>query len=160
MGMTASFSGAGKHGGECGMGKGRESGQMTVELAIAFPVLLIVAIIAVNALTFISECASFDRVFCEAVRVHAASRGYGESEEGALGAIASALERSFPQDNVDIQTQVGGAGLGCREYSATIRFAPTLFGLGMRDEILGIPLPRVTHRATYVIDPYKPGVVI
>ena len=45
-----------------------ERGQMTVELAAAFPVLIIVAVIAVNALAFFSECAAFDNVFRDAVR--------------------------------------------------------------------------------------------
>lgn len=50
----------------------RERGQMTVELAVVFPALLAVAVIAVNALLFFSECAAFDRVAREAVRLHAA----------------------------------------------------------------------------------------
>ena len=50
-----------------------ERGQMTVELAAAFPVLIIVAVIAVNALAFFSECAAFDNVFRDAVRVHVTS---------------------------------------------------------------------------------------
>ena len=48
-------------------------GQMTVQLAVAMPVLIIVAVIAVNALAFFAECAVFDRVAHEAVRVHAAA---------------------------------------------------------------------------------------
>ena len=48
-----------------------ERGQMTVELAAAFPVLIIVAVIAVNAPRSSHECAAFDNVFRDAVRVHA-----------------------------------------------------------------------------------------
>ena len=39
-----------------------DSGQMTVEFAVAFPVFVIVAVIAVNALLFFSDCAAFDRL--------------------------------------------------------------------------------------------------
>ena len=55
-----------------------EKGQMTVELAVAMPVLIVVAVIAANALTFFAECAVFDRVAHEAVRVHAAAPAYGQ----------------------------------------------------------------------------------
>lgn len=52
-----------------------QAGQMTVELAVAFPVVVAVAVIAMNALLFLSECAAFDRVARDAVRVHATSPG-------------------------------------------------------------------------------------
>ena len=35
-----------------------QAGQMTVELAVAFPVVVAVAVIAMNALLFLSECAT------------------------------------------------------------------------------------------------------
>ena len=55
-----------------------ESGQMTVEMAVAMPALIVVAVIAVNACTFFYQCAVFDRVVHEAVRVYATSPAYGE----------------------------------------------------------------------------------
>ena len=38
-----------------------DGGQATVELAVVLPVVIIVAVIAVNALTFFGACAAFDR---------------------------------------------------------------------------------------------------
>ena len=38
------------------------AGQMTVEFVVAFPVLIAVAVVAVNACLFFSECAAFDMV--------------------------------------------------------------------------------------------------
>ncbi len=137
-----------------------ERGQMTVEMAVAFPILIIVAVIAVNALVFVSECASFDRVFSEAVRVHASARAYGQSETGAIGEIRSDIERSFSEDNLAVDIQVENAGTGCRKYTATLQYAPTLFGLGLRDSVFGVALPCVSHSASYVIDPCKPGVFL
>ena len=39
-----------------------ECGQMTVELAVMIPVLVAIAVIAMNAMLFFSECAAFDRL--------------------------------------------------------------------------------------------------
>lgn len=39
-----------------------ERGQMTVELAVMIPVLVAIAVIAMNAMLFFSECAAFDRL--------------------------------------------------------------------------------------------------
>ena len=49
---------------------GNDRGQSTVELALALPVMMITAVIAFNALMFFGNCATFDRVFREAVRVY------------------------------------------------------------------------------------------
>ena len=40
-------------------------GQMTIEFALLFPVMLMIALIACNSILFLSECASFDRIFRE-----------------------------------------------------------------------------------------------
>ena len=73
----------------------RERGQMTVELAVVFPALLAVAVIAVNALLFFSECAAFDRVAREAVRVHTASPAYGQGLEQSCAQVAKTVEQAF-----------------------------------------------------------------
>ena len=57
---------------------GRSSGQMTVEFVAALPVLLAVAVISVNALTYFGWCAAFDDDFRDSVRVYAASPAYGQ----------------------------------------------------------------------------------
>ena len=57
--------------------KGGSRGQMTVEFMVAFPCMIIVALIATNALLFFSECASFDRAFRQSVCTYAASPGHG-----------------------------------------------------------------------------------
>ena len=36
-------------------------GQMTVEFVVAFPAMLAIAFVAVNAILFFSDCAAFDR---------------------------------------------------------------------------------------------------
>ena len=73
---------------------------MTVELAVVFPVLLAVAVIAVNALLFFSECAAFDRVAREAVRVHAASPACGQGLEQSCALVSQTVEQAFDRPYV------------------------------------------------------------
>ncbi|MFR1637832.1 MAG: hypothetical protein ACLSVD_00875 [Eggerthellaceae bacterium] len=92
-----------------------ERGQMTVELAAAFPVLIIVAVIAVNALAFFSECAAFDNVFRDAVRVHTASPAAGEGIEQSSALVQTALSAAFDAENR------GGARVSAEGVSGAIR---------------------------------------
>lgn len=135
-----------------------ERGQMTVELAAIFPVLIIVAAISVNVLTFFSECASFDRQFAQAVRVCASSPAYGETAQGNAGLVSDRLA-VFRRDYLEVSVLSESVGSGHVEYIGELVYSPTLFGMGLRSEVFGVSLPKLTHVASYVIDPYKAGVV-
>lgn len=138
----------------------REKGQMTVELAVVFPVLIAVAVLATNALLFFSECAAFDRSLCAAVRIHAASPAYEQSLEQSCTQIQSTVaglqDRSYLETEIAVESLSGGHA----RFTGTLHFSPTLFGLGLRSSVLGVSLPRLQHQASFVIDPYKPGVLI
>ena len=41
---------------------GSQSGQMTVELAVLVPVVIMVALVVVNLMEFVDACAAFDRL--------------------------------------------------------------------------------------------------
>ena len=79
---------------------------MTVELAVVFPVLLAVAVIAVNALLFFSECAAFDRVAREAVRVHAASPACGQGLEQSCALVSQTVEQAFDRPYVGTRVRL------------------------------------------------------
>ena len=128
---------------------------MTVELAVVFPVLLAVAVIAVNALLFFSECAAFDRVAREAVRVHAASPACGQGLEQSC-ALVSAFDRPYVGTRVAVEGTAGGHA----RFTATIEFSPTLFGLGLQSSVFGVSLPHLEHAVSLTVDPYKPGVLL
>ncbi|MEG0015198.1 MAG: hypothetical protein RR747_01335 [Gordonibacter sp.] len=138
----------------------RAGGQMTVELAVVFPVLLVVAVVAVNALLFFSECAGFDRVARDAVRVHATSPAYGQGLEQSRALVAATIEQAFDRPFVDARVAVEGAKGGCVRFTATLEFSPTLFGMGMRSSVLGVALPHLEHSVSMMVDPYKPGVLL
>ncbi len=141
-------------------GRRLERGQMTVELAVAMPVLIIVAVIAVNALSFFVDCAVFDRVAHEAVRVYATAPAYGQDAGQSCSLVEQAIVTALDQDNVDVTVEQGSYGFDFNRYTATIVFHPTLFGLGLRSEVFGVPLPTLSHSSTYIVDSYKPGVVV
>ena len=133
---------------------------MTVELAVAFPVLLIVAVIAVNALLFFSECAAFDRIAREAVRVHAASPAYGQGLEQSRALVADEVERAFEKPYLAVRVAVEGTDGGHARFTATLEFFPTLFGLGLKSSVFGVALPHLEHAVALAVDPYKPGVFV
>ncbi len=71
-----------------------EGGQMAVEMAVVMPVVIIIAVIVVNAMTFFSECASFDRVGRNAVRIYAASPAYGQDLDQSIAEVGTALDKA------------------------------------------------------------------
>lgn len=137
-----------------------ECGQMTVELAVAMPVLIAVAVIAVNALTFFAECAVFDRVAHEAVRVHAAAPAYGQDTGQSCALVEQDICMALDADNLEVSVSCGAAGFDCEQFTATLVFHPTLFGMGLRSEVFGVSLPSLIHATSYVVDVYKPGVIV
>lgn len=140
--------------------RGDDRGQMTVELAVALPVLLTVALIAVNAATFFGQCAAFDNLFCDAVRVHGASPAYGQSTQESAELVRISLAEAFPQENLEVSVSTEDAGWGHTRFTGVLRFAPTLFGYPLRSEVFGVSFPHLAHRAQIVVDCYKPGVLL
>lgn len=135
-------------------------GQMTVELAVALPALIVVAVVAVNALTFFGDCAAFDRVARDAVRIHAASPAYGQGAEQGCALARQEIEAAIGRDNLEVEMSHAGVGADFDEYRAILIYSPTLFGMGLRSEVFGVSLPVIRHEAVYVVDAYKPGVIL
>ena len=136
-----------------------ESGQMTVELCVVFPVLIVLAVIAVNALLFFGECAEFDRVGRSAVRTFAAVPSHGQESDAASAKVQSALEQSLANDNLEFEVSSSRDYRGYDEYVMTMTFHPTLFGMGLKEEVFGVPLPSLSHQTRLVVNPYKPGIL-
>ena len=134
-------------------------GQMTVEFVVAFPVLIVVAVIAVNALLFFGECAAFDRAARDAARVYLASPGYGQSTEQCCAEVETQLQREFTAEYLEAEAMVEGCDLGLLRCTATLRFTPTLFGHGFGGSVMGVQLAPLEHRTSLVIEPYRPGVL-
>ena len=135
------------------------SGQATIELVMVLPVAIAIAAITVNACTFFGDCAAFDRLASDAVRVYATSPTYGQDVSRDVASIASALERGLARDNVGVAVSAAEHD-GLMEFSLSMAYQPTLFGLGLRDSVMGVPLPRLSHCVLMTVDRYKPGVLL
>lgn len=132
---------------------------MTIELVAVLPVAIIVAVIVVNALTFFSECAAFDRLSRNAVRLCATSPDYGQTVADSVVKVQALLEEGMTAENLAIEVAAEQDALGHSRFTMKLLFAPTLFGLGLRDQVLGVALPRLEHTESIVVDTYKPGML-
>lgn len=133
--------------------------QATVELAVMFPVILIIAVICVNSLTFFAECSSFDRSFKQIVTSIGPNPGYGKDISNIKSIIESELQNRFKEDFLEFEVSVENVNGGLQEFRAKLKMYPTLFGMGLRSEILGVPLPSISHEQKMTIEVYKPGVI-
>ena len=137
-----------------------ESGQMTIEFVVALPVMLVVAVVAVNACTFFGICAGFDNDFRDAVRIRATSPAYGQDLAQSSTLIEEDLARACRAANVRARVEARAVSQGHTTFTGTVKYEPTLFGLGLRSEVLGVSMPALLHREEITIDCYKPGVLL
>lgn len=137
-----------------------ERGQATVELAVALPVVIIVAVIAVNAMLFFSECAAFDRIARDAVRSQATSPAYGQDVEQSAALIEASIGESFDEPYLASRVVASNGGAGHTTFTATLEFSPTLFGMGLKSQVFGVRLPHLEHSVSLTVDTYKPGVLL
>ena len=135
------------------------SGQMTIEVAVAMPVLIVVAVIAVNVMTFFCDCAVFDRVVHDSVRIHAAAPAYQQGVDQTCALVEQTVRSQLDGSNLEVRVSHGITGVDFDEFTATLEFYPTLFGRGLRSEVFGVALPHLTHTTRYVVDSYRAGVV-
>lgn len=137
-----------------------ESGQMTVEYAVMFPVMLAIALVACNAILFFSECASFDRIFRESVCVFAPSPASGETSVQTSAQVVAALQSFEERSYLSCAVEASGHGDGLTTYSATLFFTPTIFGAYDLHGAFGVTFSPIEHRISLTVDTYKPGVFL
>ena len=136
------------------------SGQMTIELAAVMPVALAIALLATNALAFFGQCAVFDRVAHEAVRIHAASPAYRQGAAQSCALVEADIMTALGGGNVDVSVTHSPVAYDLDCYTATLEFSPTLFGMGLRSQVFGVSMPRLVHTTAYVVDSYRAGVIV
>ncbi len=134
-------------------------GQMMVEFVVLFPAMLLVALTAVNAVLFLSDCAAFDRVFRNAVCTYAASPAYGQGPDQSSALVQAALEEEFAADNLGVQVSSSGTEGGIVSFSGRLSFEPTLFGKGRLGGAFGVSFPALSHETKLSVSACKPGVV-
>lgn len=138
-------------------GKLDNRGQMTVELCVILPVAIAIAVITVNAVAFFGYCSEFDRVARNAIRVIAASPEGGLDKSIAASRIRSEICASINAPNTSCDVEVSTDAYGLETYKATLKFWPTLFGMGIKSSVFGVQIPPLSHASCLTIDPYIPG---
>lgn len=105
----------------------RACGQMTIECAVCFPVLLALALVSYNAMSFICACSEFDRQFCEEVRIHATSLDVYSTVTSVCDDINEAMNTHYvlPENRIITARE---QGLGIVRFTGEMIFEPTLFG--------------------------------
>ena len=131
--------------------------QMTVELAVVFPVLIIVAVVMVNALSFAGECARFDRVARNSLRCENATPSIDENAESALSRTRETLTADFASDNESVNVNVAGENWSNVELECELLWRPTLFGMGLKSEVFGVHMFELTHKTNLTIDTHRAG---
>lgn len=149
----------------------RDSGQMAVEMVVLIPVILVVAGISANLVGYLGECARFDKVAAEAVRVFGVSPGYGEyGRSAAETRIAEAIDAAFG-DSDCVNASVSSSDIGLfsggaheegglvfsleprfRRYSCILEYHPPFFSAG----VFGALFPTLEYEKSFVVDPYEP----
>lgn len=128
---------------------------MTVELCIVIPVVIIIAAIAFNAITFFGYCAEFDRLFRNETRVLVVAPPSGVDAASAVSQIDSDSwfngAGGNPRAEISIESETGNVSTVKGELS----YRPTLFGLETRQEVFGVPMPELKHSTQLTIETDK-----
>lgn len=134
-----------------------DAGQATVELAVVLPVAIVLAVIVVNALSFFEACAAFDQLARQAICAYAPSPDAGQGPAEVAALVESELEGALGTSNLAIEVTVQGRAGSYQRYCGRLSFAPTLFGLGLKDEVFGVSLPRLVHEVDLTVDALSAG---
>lgn len=144
----------------CVCNQKRREGQMTVELAIAFPALLAIALVASNAFIFLGHCAAFDRLSRQTIRVYAASPEAHTGTQDQCAQIEGALAGSEGFRDCDIEVSAQPSADGLVTFTASLAYHPSFFGRPLLGSVFGVSLPVPHHSVEYAVDGYKPGVLL
>ncbi len=156
--------------GRAGRGLGRR-GQMTVELAVVVPVVIVVALIVLNLMWFVDACAAFDQAALDAVVAHGVSPAGEQTGSAAVAQVKAALEQAMGREGtceVEVSAQaVSGGGEAAplvvspllTRYTCTLVYRPWPRLLRMPGVTYEAPLA-LRHERELVVDRYRPGVVV
>lgn len=143
-----------------------QKGQMFVETALVLPVVLVVALIAINLFEFADMCSKFDRVTADQIIAHGISSSHSANEDASEN-LAQRIRTALNCDNnCDIVVSLEGESEGSGnmvsvfpKYQVTLKYKPWPHSLRLPLVSLESPLC-LTHTTSIVVSPYKSGVVI
>lgn len=158
-------------------------GQMTVELAVMVPVVLVVALVVMNLMDYVEACAAFDQASLDAVVAHGVAPSGEQSLTAAVAEVESALAEAVGREgrcSVEVRAESvmeGEPGGGFEtdtepgsdssfivsplltRFVCTLTYSPWPKTLRLPGITLEAPLA-LTHERELVVDRYRPGVVV
>ena len=136
------------------------SGQMSVEFAVVIPVLLMVLVVVVDAMTYISECARFDHAAPQAILSCGVTNGEEEFSQGALtSAVEATLAEQFDASSEKVHVSASESW-GDTTYVCTLEMTPwPLADGGIRIFNMTVPTA-LKHTYKLAVDPYAPGALL
>lgn len=161
-----------------GVGGGRRlaslasrEGQMTVELAVVTPVVIVVALVVLNLMGFVEACAAFDQVALDAVVAHGVAPSGEQSEGRAASEVRSAIDELLGREGrCEVEVRAEAVGMGATSsglamsplltrYVCTLTYRPWPRLLRMPGVTYEAPLA-LRHECELVVDRFRPGVVM
>lgn len=129
-----------------------------IEFAIAFPVIIIVSLITLNALLFASDCARFDNIAKNSIRTHASSPSFGEESSQSEKLILSELKESFSNKFYKLKVN-SSQDNGYHTYRAELQFYPTYFSESPLRQVFNVVFSPLKHECSLTLNTYKPSIL-
>lgn len=148
-----------------------EGGQMTVELAVMAPVVIVVALVVLNLMGFVEACSAFDQAALDAVLAHGVAPDGEQSESSAVVQVRDALEDALGrEDRCEVEVRCEPASEGApstlltvspllTRYVCTLTYRPWPSLVRMPGVTLEAPVG-LRHERELVVDRYRGGVVV
>lgn len=144
--------------------------QMTVELAVVTPVVIVVALVVMNLAGFVEACAAFDQAAHDAILAQGVSPAGEQSEAHAVDEVSSTLEELLGREDrceVEVVAEPASEG-GSGSFTISPLLTRYVCTLTYRPWPRLVRLPSVTyeaplslrHQCELVVDRYRPGVVV
>lgn len=148
-----------------------ERGQMSVELAVLMPVIVVVALVVYNLARFVALCATFDRAALNAVTSFGVSPAGTQTSVAAINQVEWEIAKSLGVSDA-FTVRVSATKIRADGSSSGMSLAPRLYEFTCKlffkpwpsaFVIAGAPFnaPLVLlHERTLVVDRFSPGVVM
>lgn len=152
-------------------------GQMTVELAVMVPVVIVVAIAAANLVRYVELCAQFDRLAPDMVIAHGVAPAGEMNSVASVGAVQAALENAMGSvaglGSIEINVSVGDVSTQpsseggitfpisplLSEFVCTLNYRPWPSSFVIAGIVYESPVA-LSHSRAVVVDRFRPGVVV
>ena len=149
-----------------------ERGQMSVELAVLVPVIIVVALVGYNLMCFVELCSAFDHIALDSIISQGVSPTGELGTQAACEAVRSCTVEALGSTRCYVEVRAsfasegeGGEGVSfvisplLTRYTCTLIYHPWPGSFSMGSLVYESPVV-LTHERTLVVDRFRPGVVV